>query len=134
MIVGLGLPAVLSGCGGSSETPAKEVRDAAAAYEKALADGGAARACELTYLNLPGTRRDRPLKEGEVQSCTRDAEMSLRDSPLAFEPKVGKVRVRGTTATAELRAPAGSPGEQLARRSLELRRFGDDWKVSFEPG
>ena len=129
--------ALIPGCGGGESSDrgpseSRQVRAAVEAYDRALRDGDAREACELTYLDFPpGAGRDRVQTEAEVAACARDTREELRNRPTSGY-EVRSVRVRGKTATVTIAAPS-SAYEDPPRSRLRLRRFGETWKIAFQP-
>ena len=127
---------VLAGCGGDEEekgpSDGQRVRSAVAAYDRALRDGDARKACELTYLDFPrGAGRDRLLTREETDECARDTGKQLGGRP-ASGYRVRSVRVQGNTATVRIAAPSEAY-EQPPVDRLRLRRFGESWRIAFVP-
>ena len=128
---------LLGACGGDEDagkrpSDAQQVRAAVQAYDRALRDGDAREACELTYLDVgPGENGDRALSESEVASCAKDTRKELRNRPTSGY-EVRALKIRGDTATVTIAAPSEAY-EEPPRSRLRLRRFGSEWKIAFEP-
>ena len=129
--------ALVAGCG-SDEDPDKgpsasqQVRATVQAYDRALGDGDARKACGLTYIDFPrGGGRDRAPTEDELDACAKDTRQELRYRPTSGY-EIRSLRVRGNSATVTIAAPS-RVYEEPPRSRLRLRRFGDSWKIAFQP-
>ena len=127
---------LVAGCGGDDSdegpTDAQQVRATVQAYERALREGDARKACELTYLDFPpGAGRDRAQTTREVAQCANETREDLRTRPTSGY-QVRSMKIRGNTATVTISAPSEAY-EKPPRSRLRLRRFGSGWKIAFEP-
>jgi hypothetical protein len=135
--------ATVAGCGGGSDDPAPssppsgprgQVTRALKEYQQALEDKDGKRLCALSYLDFPpGAGRDRDFKGDELKQCIQEVDRS-REPSGAFDLSVSSVKVSGDSATAKLVPAKGAPKGAGGRPDYRLRRFGDQWKVAFQPG
>jgi hypothetical protein len=117
-------------CGGDDEPkPEDEVRKVVKDYLTAMASGNAERACgALTneaqealveeVSNAFGGGADELSCGDALQELSADVAPEAK--PVLLNPKIGKVTIEGSSATAEVEKVAGT---------VPLRRVGDDWRV-----
>jgi hypothetical protein len=129
--------AALAGCGGGDDEgggPEDAVREAVRDYLTAVASGNHERACSTLTNEAQETlvaEVTATFAEGGRISCgdavqELSADIAPEDKQVLLNPKVGKVTIEGTRATAEV--------ERLAQPT-PLRQVGEDWRVeksSFE--
>ena len=132
---------VVAGCGGSDDksggaSDRDRVTETIESYAEAVRQKDGRRACEYLYLEYPAgdSQKDQVLEGKDLDGCADSAEEDLRDNPQVFRIKVTEVEVSGDTAKARVGTEEkNAPKDALARDDYQLRRFGDDWKIAFEP-
>jgi Putative lumazine-binding len=114
------LPA--AGCGGQEPTPEEQVRAAVTEFGRATAAKDYQALCDRILA---------PALVEDVRSIGLPCEVALREGLGAVrEPQltIGRVRIAGERATAEVRTTAA--GEQPSRDTLELVNEDGTWKIA----
>jgi hypothetical protein len=116
----LALCAVVSGCGGPSDS--EQVHETVAAFQQATASKDYQKICDQLLA---------PKVVQEVESAGLPCEVALEKglgdvkSPTLT---IGKIAVDGDKATAEVRSAAA--GQPPSRDTLQLVRVGDSWRIA----
>jgi predicted small lipoprotein YifL len=114
--------ALLAGCGADGPPPEDEVRTAVSAFGEATAAKDYQRLCDGILA---------PALIAEVEAIGLPCEVALRQGlDSVREPRltVGRVRVEGDRATAQVRSAAA--GQEPSEDSLRLQRVDGAWRIA----